>query len=171
MAAVSILMLTLTAVPKLAELAELHQVLSVYQEHVRAPLVRLVLGPDVKLPWASGLVDVLALWTSLFVAINAFVYRHEEQTLWGHIDHNYCSRRRAGVSTLLCVISKYLLTFAATPYVLLSTMVSSIRSPHTLFTCCWVTLDPLEIVRYLRFVGIAVGAFVVVLSALSALWQ
>src|SRR5689334_14553698 len=94
-AAVSILMLTLTAVPKLAELAELHQVLAVYQDHVRGPLVRLVLGPDVKLPWASGLVDALALWTSLFVAINAFVYRHEGQTLWGHIDGNYCAMERA----------------------------------------------------------------------------
>lgn len=163
-------MLTLTAVPKLAELAELHQVLAVYQDHVRGPLVRLVLGPDAKLPWASGLVDALALWTSLFVAINAFVYRHESQTLWGHLGQ-YCGHHRVGISTTLCVLSKYLLAFIATPYVLLSTLLSSIRSPHSLFTCCWVTLDPMEIVRYLRLVAMAVGAFFVIFSAISALWQ
>lgn len=170
-AAVSILMLALTAVPKLAELAELHQVLAVYQEHIRGPLVRIVLGPDVTLPWASGLVDALALWVSLFVAINAFVYRHEDHTLWGHISRNYCSRNRAGFSTALCTLTKYLMTFAATPYVLLSTTISSIRSPHTLFTCCWVTLDPLEIVRYLRFVGMAAGAFFVAFAAIAGLWK
>ncbi len=165
------MMLALTAVPKLAELAELHQVLAVYQEHIRGPLVRLALGPEASLPWASGLIDALALWTSLFVAINAFVYRHEEHTLWGHIGHNYCSRHRVGASTTLCVLFKYLLAFLATPYVLLSTLLSSIRSPHTLFTCCWVTLDPMEIVRYLRLVAMAVGAFFVIFSAISALWQ
>ena len=170
-AAISILMLTLTAAPKLVELVELQQVLAVYQDHVRDPLIRLVLGPEAKLPWASGLVDALALWASLFVSINAFVYRHEEQTLWGHIAHNYCSHKRAGISTALCVVTKYLLTFAATPYVLLSTTWNSIRSPHTLFTCCYVTLDPLEIVRYLRLVAMGVGVFFVVLSALSALLQ
>ncbi len=170
-AAVSILMLALTAVPKLAELAELHQVLAVYQEHVREPLVRVVLGPNVSLPWASGLVDAFALWASLFVAINAFVYRHEDHTLWGHIRRNYCSRERVGFSTTLCTLSKYLGTFAATPYVLLSTTISSIRSPHTLFTCCWVTLDPLEIVRYLRFVGMAAGAFFLAFAAIAGLWK
>lgn len=170
-AAVSILMLVLTAAPKLAELVELHQVLAVYQEHVRQPLVRLIIGPDARLPWASGVVDALALWLSLFAAINAFVYRHEGQMLWGHIGRNYCSLEPPGVRTTLCVLPKYLLAFVATPFVLLSTMVSSVRSSHTLFTCCFVTLDPMEIVRYLRLVAMAVAAFALVLSAISFLWQ
>lgn len=164
-------MLALTASPRLVEIVEMHQVLDVYQDHIRGPLLRMIFGPEIKLPWASAMVDAIALWISLFVAINAFVYRHEEQTLWGHIDRNYCVRKRAGISSALCVLVKYLLTFAATPYVLLATIFSSIRSPHTLFTRCYVTLDPLEIVRYLRFVAMGVAAFFVVLSALSALWQ
>jgi hypothetical protein len=170
-AAISILMLALAAAPRLAELVELHQVLRVYQDHIRGFLVRTLLGPEAALPWAGGLIDAMALWISLFVTINIFVYVHEGQLLWGHIADNYCSFERRGIRTALCVTPKFLLAFIATPVVLLATSVSSLRSSRTLFTFCYVTLDPIEIVRYLRFVGMAVASIAVVASTISLLWS
>lgn len=165
----SLLMLVLAAVPKLAELNELQQLAYLYHDHIRAPLMRFVFGRDAQLPWSSGVIDVLFFWISLFVAINVFVYKNEDHLLWGHIRKNYCSLTADGFSKFLCTFWKFVVALLSIPIACLSMAIASLRADdNTLFTSCYITLNPLEIVRYLRFLSIALAATITVVAFFSS---
>ena len=141
----------------------------VYDHVIRNQVVKLLLGTEVNLPWTGFALDILSLWVSLFIAINVFVYRNEGVLMWGHVRQNYCATRAGGLlSNLFCTFPKVLLSFLATPFVLLRMYIASIGAKeHTLFTACYTTLDPQEIARYLRLVGLGVGALVAAGAFLS----
>src|SRR5690242_18265125 len=61
-----------------------------YDALIRTPTLRHIFGIDFDLPWVSPQFDALALWLSLFLMVNIFVYRNEGVLLWGHIHRNYC---------------------------------------------------------------------------------
>lgn len=152
-------MIIVASIPKLAELTRLDRLADLYSVVVRKPLFKLVFGTDIEPPWSGIAFDAAALWLSLFVVINVFVYRHEGVFLWGHIRRNYCSRAadtwsHAGV----CTLTRWFVALAATPIACLGTFVASIRSDHTLFTSCFITLDPSEIAKYLKLLGLALVA-------------
>src|ERR1700694_888831 len=148
--ALSAAMILLSAIAPLAELIGPGLRLDLYKELVRKPLVKLILGTDVDLPWMSVGLDACALWLSLFVVVNVFVCRKEGVLLWGHIRKNYCGREAATwLGSGLCTLVRYGAAFAATPFACARIFFTSLQSEQTVFTSCYITVEPSEIAKYL----------------------
>jgi hypothetical protein len=132
-----------------------------YKELVRKTFLKLVLGTDVELPWTNVLLDAAALWLSLFAVINIFVYRKEGVLLWGHIRKNYCGREAVTLfGRGMCTLARYGAAFAATPFACARIFLSSLRSEQSVFTSCYITVEPIEISKYLRVLGLAIAGLV-----------
>jgi hypothetical protein len=167
-AALSGAMILVSVVASVAEHLGLGLRLDLYKELVRKPLVRLILGTDVDLPWTSVGLDACALWLSLFVVVNVFVYRKEGVLLWGHIRKNYCGRESASLlGSGLCTLVRYGAAFAATPFACARIFGASLRSEQTVFTSCYITVEPGEIAQYLKVLGWVIAALVAFLALLS----
>ena len=167
-AAFSAAMILVSAIASVAERLGLGLSLDLYKELVRKPLVKLILGTDVDLPWTSVALDACALWLSLFIVVNVFVYRKEGVLLWGHIRKNYCGREAASLmGSGVCTLVRYGAAFAATPFACARIFVASLRSEHTVFTSCYITVEPGEIAQYLKVLGWAIAALVAMIALAS----
>jgi len=168
---VSILMMILAAFPKFAEFTRLARGAEIYKEVIRKPISKLLLGTELDLPWTSALFDAGALWISLFVAINIFIYRNEGVLLWGHIYQNYCRRsasteiRRQG-----CTFAKWLFALIATPFASIQFALKALRSDETLLTSCYITTNPAAIVKYFKTLGLAISASIAIFTLLFRLF-
>jgi hypothetical protein len=163
-ATVSASTLIVSSVPKLVNFLGSGEI-DYYDKFIREPILVHLFGVDYDLPWSSGYLDALALWLSLFVAVNAFVYREEGVLLWGHIRRNYCGRSATNLSgTGFCTLAKISLAFIATPLACLHIAAMSLTNrSQTLFTSAYITLNPSELASYLKHLGLAVTALVVLL--------
>ena len=139
-----------------------------YNAFIRKPIFKLVFGIDTDLPWNSIAIDACLIWLSLFTVINVFIYRKERTFLWGHIRKNYCSRTAQDWSgSGLCTLRRWLTALATTPVACLRILMASLQSKQTLFTSSYMTIDPTEIGRYLKYLGLAIGAMLTLAVVVS----
>lgn len=160
-ATITATVLVLAAFPTLRQAINTEFVFDAYDVIIRKPLLKLVFGIESDLPWGGMGFDALALWLVLFSAINVFIYRNEGVLLWGHVQRNYCGRTKA---VWWCTLVKTTAAFIATPYACARIFIASFQNAGTLFTCCYITLDPDVLARYLKYVGLAVGLIIGTLS-------
>lgn len=164
-AAVATTTIIFAGLPLLARLFGSERLLQLYNALIRKTLFKVVLGTDSTLPWSSVWIDMLVLWLALFVAVNVFVYKNEGDFLWGHIRKNYCAtaaRRSTGVGW--CTAWKWVFAFVVLPYACLRIFAAAVGSRQSLHTSCFITLDPDELTRYLKYVGWVVGLLVAIAS-------
>lgn len=164
--ALSILSLVLKFHPAFENVKYLKEAIELYAVYVRAPLAGnlSVLFPAGS-SWLIGVLgDGLVFWTTFFIAINVFVYRHGGRFLPGHIANNYCHLApRKKFSLLSCVLPKLVVAFLAAPIVCTAlALLKHGSDANRLYSVAYMTVQPKSIIMYIMaMVGIVAGVLTV----------
>ncbi|MFN0217850.1 MAG: hypothetical protein ACKVP4_03430 [Hyphomicrobium sp.] len=144
---VGLLSIFVSLSPALESLHHFKEAAELYAIYIRDPISKAF---HLNTRTASVAFDVLVVWISTFVAVNAFVYRSDGTFLWRHIGQNYCYKdRQSFVSQFACRLPKYLWAFLMTPIVCLASVFATARTGNTHLQMAYVIVEPKTVATYL----------------------
>jgi hypothetical protein len=152
--AISILSIAVRLHPALESVKNLKESVDLYSQYIRGPLARALstaTGADFAGFVAGTLIDLAVFWLMFFIAVNVFIYRHEQNFLPGHISRSYCQLApRNAFARFACVTPKLLTAFLAAPVVCVVYALTKFRAPkERLYSAAYLTIQPRTIFGYL----------------------
>ena len=155
----------LVFLPKLAPLGGFIELVELYIEHI-IPNLTPLLSHSLLTKILTGLV---LLWASSYAALEAFTREFDNLSLWNHIGRNSCGRKADGSWQLFfCTAWKWLITVLSGPVLIVWGLIRKIQIKTRMVSIGYVTINPNELVKYIRHL---VLGFVIVLIAISAAWR
>lgn len=105
-------------------------------------------------------------WLAAWVALEAFSRSTDGVSLWRNISYDSCGTVRVGLRRFVCTASKWLLTFAFAPLLILWALFQRLRHGQRIVTVGFVTIDPTTIVRYIKHIALGVALMISIAVAI-----
>jgi hypothetical protein len=135
---------------------------------VRRWIFKELLHVDIAAYWSSPMLDILLLWITAFLSLNVFTFQNDGLTVWGHILENHGKiRYPAGTRRVFGATWKTIIVLVFAPGLLLYFALRTAVSPQRQFTALDVTVAPLEVLGYIKYVGMATALIFVAAFAAS----